>query len=214
VGGGERMVAPLEYSTNTTVAAIGKAGKIPLVEQDVITSAEYLWMLYAGAVVLFEYDLRRNRAEWQMINLVETKARNAVKTMQETLLSDTFATSQAALSVVNWQSIFRSTGTIGGVSPTTYTWWAAKYDNTAKPLTVEDMFDIYNQASGGSDPPQVVITSRTLYQKYNSLLQASQRFTDPDMAGAGFETLKFHAANVIWDEQMIAEVWFNSSVLN
>src|SRR5207302_3697143 len=89
IGGGERMVAPLEYSTNSTVAAIGKAGKIPLTEQDTVTSAEYLWMLYAGAVVLYEYDLRRNRAEWQMINLVETKARNAVKTMQETLLADT-----------------------------------------------------------------------------------------------------------------------------
>src|SRR6266513_2283161 len=60
IGGGERMVAPIEYSTNSTVAAIGKAGKIPLVEQDTITSAEYLWTLYAGAVVLFEYDLRRN----------------------------------------------------------------------------------------------------------------------------------------------------------
>ena len=208
VGGGERMVAPLEYATNATVAAIGKAGKIPLTEQDVISSAEYLWKLYAGAVVLFEYDLRRNRNEWMMVNLVETKARNAVKTMQEQLLTDTFAASQSALGVLNWLSIFINTGIVGGVDPSVFTWWQAKYDSTAKPLTIEDMFDMYNQASGGSDPPQVIVTNRTLYQKYNSLLQASQRFTDPELAGAGFETLKFHAANMIWDEQMSADVLF------
>lgn len=40
-------------------------------------------------------------------------------------------------------------------------------------------------------------------------IELQQRFTDADMAGAGFETLKFHAANVIWDEQAISdEMWF------
>src|SRR4030065_2377460 len=85
----------------------------------------------------------------------------------------------------------------------------AKYDNTAEPLTVEDMLNMYNQASGGSDPANVVVTGQTLYEKYNSLLQVNQRFSDSKMADAGFENLKFHGANVIWDEQAISEeMWF------
>lgn len=206
---GERIVAGLEYASNATVAWTGKAGTVSLVEQDVITSSEWNWKLLSGSVVLYEFDLRRNKGEAQMINYAETKTKNAVKSMRESLLTATFATSQDALQPTNWQSIFRSTGTVGGINQTTYTWWAANYDNTAEPLTVEDMFDMYNLSSGGSDPPKVVVTSRVLFQKYNSLLQAQQRFTDSDMANAGFTTLKFHNANVIWDEQAIAdEVWF------
>ena len=208
-GGGERLVAPLEYATNATVAAMGKAGQINLTEQDVISSAEYNWGLYGASVVLFDYDLERNKGDHQIVNLLEAKARNAIASVRQKLLTDTFATSQTVNGLLNWQSIFRSTGTIGGISQTTYTWWASQYDNTAEPLTVEDMFNMYNSTSGGSDNPNVVVTSQTLYEKYNSLLQANQRFTDSAMADAGFVTLKFHGANVIWDQQAISdEMWF------
>ena len=208
-GGGERLVAPLEYATNATVAAMGKAGKIDLTEQDVITSAEYTWGLIGSSVVLFDFDLERNRGEHQIVNLLEAKARNATASMRQKVLTDTFATSQAVNSLINWQSFFRSTGTVGGINQSTYAWWAAKYDNTAEPLTVEDMLNMYNQASGGSDPANVVVTGQTLYEKYNSLLQVNQRFSDSKMADAGFENLKFHGANVIWDEQAISdEMWF------
>lgn len=208
-GGGERLVAPLEYATNTASGPIAKSGKVDLTEQDIITSAEYNWSLYAAPVVLFDFDLDRNRGEHQMVNLLEAKARNAISSMREDLLTDTFATSQTVNGVLNWQSLFRDSGTIGGIDPTTYTWWKAKYDNTAEPLTIEDMFDIYNQAGGGSDNPDVVVTGRVLFQKYNSLLQAQQRFTSQEMADAGFQTLKFHGADMFFDEQAISdEVWF------
>lgn len=207
--GGERLVAPLEYAKNTTGGAIGKSGKVDLTEQDVITSAEYNWALYAKSVVLFDYDLDRNRGEHQMVNLLEAKARNALSSMREDILTDTFATAQTVNGVLNWQSLFRDTGTIGGVNPTTDAYWKSKYDNTAEALTTDDMFDMYNQASGGADDPDVVVTSRVLYQKFNSLLQIQQRFTTNRMADHGFESLQFHGADVIWDEQAISdEMWF------
>src|SRR3990167_218129 len=143
-GGGERLVAPLEYATNATVAAMGKAGQINLTEQDVVSSAEYNWGLYGASVVLFDYDLERNKGDHQIVNLLEAKARNAIASVRQKLLTDTFATSQTVNGLLNWQSIFRSTGTIGGIAQSTYAWWASQYNNTAEPLTVEDMFNMYN----------------------------------------------------------------------
>lgn len=210
--GGERLAIPIEYAKNTTVDGIGKSTRIPLVEQELLTRAEFNWKITAGAVTLFDADLLKNRGDAEVLDIMQANADNVISAFREELLTQTFATSQGANDLLNLQSVFRSTGTIGGISPTDFAGWAAYYNNTAEPLSFEDMETAYFTAAGTAGGPsaaQTVVTSMTLYQKYLSFLTPHYRTMDADLAKLGFETAKFHNANVIFDEQAISdEMWF------
>lgn len=203
--GGERVIAPVTGAKNTTVKPLGKAGKLDLIDQDVVDKAEYNWKQLGGTIIMYQFDELRNRGESRQVNLLQTKTDAAMASMREELLTEFFSATQVTNGILNYASIFRDSGTLGTIDPTTDTYWKAKYDNTAEALTIDDMNNMYNQASGGSDPPQTELTSQTLWEKYSSLLQPQQRFTDAELGQAGFINLKHLNANVIWDEQAAAD---------
>jgi len=210
--GGERLRVPVQYAKNSTVQFIGKAAEIDLVEQDVLSAAEFNWKLAAGAVTLYQYDLLRNRGDAERLDLMAEHADNAIASFREEIVTKTFATSQGVNDILNLQSVFRSTGSIGGIDPATYSWWAAYYDNTVEPLTVDDMrtaFFTAGKGSSGPNTPQTIVTSQALYEKYDSLILPHLRTMQTDIGNVGFLSLRFHNANVIFDELMISdEMWF------
>jgi hypothetical protein len=51
----------------------------------------------------------------------------------------------------------------------------------------------------GTDKPDLIVSSHDLYNYYESALQANQRYADAKSASAGFESLKYKTASVIFD---------------
>jgi len=58
---------------------------------------------------------------------------------------------------------------------------------------------MYNTISVGNDQPTIIITTQTLYEKYESLLEGQIRYTDTDVADGGFQNLLFKGAPVTFD---------------
>ena len=58
----------------------------------------------------------------------------------------------------------------------------------------------------GNDHPDVVLTTQTLYEKYEALLQPNLRYTDTKTADAGFQNLLFKASPVMYDVSCTAGV--------
>ncbi len=66
-------------------------------------------------------------------------------------------------------------------------------------LTVAAMATMYNDCSNGNDQPTIIITSQQAYEKYESLLTSNIRYTDTDMADAGFNNLMFKSCPITFD---------------
>jgi hypothetical protein len=77
------------------------------------------------------------------------------------------------------------------------------------------MATAYNSVSVGNDHPDMILTTQTLFEKYEALLQPQLRYTDTKTADAGFQNLLFKAAPVVYDVHCTAGVvyFLNSKYL-
>ena len=88
----------------------------------------------------------------------------------------------------NWNglgNIIESGNTLGGINSATgegNNWWRSYEENTAGALTLAQMSTAYNSVSVGNDHPDMVLTTQTLFEKYESLLQPQLRYTDTKTA--------------------------------
>ena len=94
---------------------------------------------------------------------------------------------------------------VGGIDPNAAgnvnEWWASAETASGgvAALTTAMMATLYNDVSVGNDQPTIIITSQQGYEKYESLLTSNIRYTDTDMADAGFQNLMFKGAPITFD---------------
>ena len=70
------------------------------------------------------------------------------------------------------------------------------------------MATAYNTVSVGNDHPDVLLTTQTLFEKYEALLMPLLRYTDSKTADAGFQNLLFKSAPVMYDVHCPAGTFF------
>lgn len=61
------------------------------------------------------------------------------------------------------------------------------------------MRSMYNSVSIGQDQPQVILTTQAVYESYEDSLVDQIRYTNTDMADAGFQNLMFKACPITYD---------------
>ena len=66
------------------------------------------------------------------------------------------------------------------------------------------MATMYNNVSVGNDQPSIIITTQAAYEAYENLLTDQIRYTDTDVADAGFQNLLFKGAPITFDDQCTA----------
>ena len=107
-------------------------------------------------------------------------------------------------------NLVEASGTVGGINRATggNEFWQSYEENTAGALTTADMTTAYNTVSVGNDHPDFIITTQTLFEKYESLLTPQLRYTDTKTADSGFQNLLFKAAPVTYDVDCTAGVMY------
>ena len=220
VNGGTKIVEPLIYGQNSTVASYSGYDTISLAAQDGITAAEYEWKQYAASIAISGIEEAKNNGEQEIINLLEAKIMQAEESMREGFNTMFFADGTGN-SGKNWNglgNIVESGNTVGGINSATAgnEYWRSYEENTAGALTLAQMATAYNTVSVGNDHPDMILTTRTLFEKYEALLQPQLRYTDTKTADAGFQNLLFKAAPVVYDTAAPAGTMFfiNSKYLS
>ena len=206
VEGGLQIIEPIEFGTNSTFDWRHPKATIPLVEQDPFTYAAFDWKYIDGAIVIFWDDERKNRGQAQIFDYAEKLIQNAEKTLKDKLCSGVYADGSPATELDGLEAIVASSGTYGGLSRTTYPDWASIVLATSEAYTIDGGTDgglrnLYDSCpgDGGDDAVDLIITTKTLWQKHNAKLGAQQRFEDPKMAEAGYRNLMFDNAPIVWD---------------
>ena len=220
INGGTKIVEPLIYGQNTTVASYSGYDTISLAAQSGITAAEYEWKQYAASIAISGIEEAKNNGEQEIINLLEAKIMQAEESMREGFNTMFFADGTGN-SGKDWNglgNIVESGNSVGGINSATAgnEYWRSYEDNNNDPLTLAQMATAYNTVSVGNDHPDMILTTRVLFEKYESLLQPQLRYTDTKTADAGFQNLLFKAAPVVYDTAAPAGVMFfiNSKYLS
>jgi len=212
IPGGERIVIPLIYGTNTNVGSYSGYDTLTTTQQAGISAAEYTWKQFYAGITISGIEEAQNSGEAAIIDLLEGKIMQAEESITEAM-DIMFFSNGTGNGGKDWNGLLNllydnspafGTAVVGGIDGSTETFWRSYHDNTAAALTIAAMATAYNTASVGNDQPNVILTSQVLYEKYETLLQPQLRFTDTKTADAGFQNLMYKGAPVVYDANLSA----------
>ena len=212
LNGGTKIVEPLIYGQNDTVGSYSGFDTIALTPQTGISAAEYEWKQYAASISMSGIEEAKNNGEQEIINLLEAKIMQAEESLREGFNQMFFAdgTGNGGKDWNGLGNLVEATGAVGGIDPagSGNSFWASYEENTSTALTLAQMSTAYNSVSVGNDHPDVLLTTQTLFEKYEALLLPVLRYTDSKTADAGFQNLLFKSAPVMYDVHCPAGVFF------
>ena len=212
VSGGAKIVAPILYGTNSTASSYEATDAIATTAQTGISAAEYNWKQYAATVTISGIEEAKNNGEAQIIDLLEGKIFQTQETIIENM-NTMFYGDGTGNSGKDWEglaSLVDSTGTVGGINQATAgnAFWASSETAVGGAITTLAMSTMYNDVSVGNDQPSIIITTQDAYQDYEALLTDQIRYTDTDVADAGFQNLLFKGAPVTFDSACTSGVMY------
>lgn len=204
--GGTEIVLPLEYAENGTYQRYSGYDTLNVQASDVITSAKFDWMQVAIHVTASGRELRMNNSKEGMIKLTKTRIKNAKNTASNNMSVDIYSDGALTNQINGLASMITTdgTGTVGGIVAGTYTFWKNKFLDhvgTPGPTTIKgNMNALWLSLVRGDDKPDLILSTHDLYAFYENSLQDQQRYMSSDSASAGFESLRYKTADVIFDD--------------
>jgi len=204
VSGGTKIVVPIIYGTNSTAGSYAGTDTIDITAQTGISAAEYDWRQYAATVTISGIEEAKNNGEAAIIDLLEGKIFQTQETVIENM-NTMFWADGTGNGGKDWNGLHlivaKPNTALGGITPgdAGNSWWKSTETDENGALTQATMATVYNTISVGNDQPTIIITTQTLYEKYESLLEGQIRYTDTDVADGGFQNLLFKGAPVTFD---------------
>ncbi len=195
--GGTSVIYPLNYALTTASGWYAGADTLSTTDNDVITGAEYAWKQIYANISLSRLDELKNSGDAQKVNFVKSKTQIAEKTLIDKLGDGIYSASSDPKSIIGLRTILGTSNTVGGISQTTYTWWASTVDTTTTTLTMAALQTMYANLTINNDQPTVIMVTRANYNRYYALLQPQQRFMDSESAKGGFSSLMFNGTPFI-----------------
>jgi len=209
--GGLEIVTPLDYAENSTYQRYSDWDTLNIQASDVISAAKYDWKQIAINVVASGRELRINSGESKIINLAKARIKNAKRTFANNFSEDMYSLGTASNQIDGLQKLISDdgTGTVGGITAgATYTFWKNYFFNcstesvTASATTIENsmMLPTWLQVdSGPDDQPDLIVMDNTYYQYFETSQVSIKRYSSSTSANAGFSTLKYKGADVLYD---------------
>jgi hypothetical protein len=206
VSGGRSIIQELEYAENGTYTRYAGYDTVSIAPSDVLSAAEYDWKQAAVAVSMSGLEELQNSGPDAVIDLLESRIKNAERTMMNSIYVDMYSdgTASGGKQIGGLQLLVAdspTTGTIGGINRATWTFW--------RNITVTTTFtaaaiqtglnSAFAQTSRGRDQIDLWLADNTAWLAYLGSLQAIQRITNDKLGQAGFQNLKFMGGDFVLD---------------
>lgn len=209
--GGRTIVEELDYAENSTYTRYSGYQTLDISASDVLSAAEFDIKQAAVAVTISGLEQLKNAGEDAVLDLLESRIKNAERTFMNNLSNDIYSdgTADGGKQVGGLQLLVAddpTTGTVGGINRASFSFWRNQlYDfstnsATASSSTIQTaMNQLYLNCSRNRDRPDLIVADNTYFRYYWESLQSIQRITNDSMAAAGFQNLKFMGADVVFD---------------
>ena len=214
VSGGYEIQEPLEYAENGTYQRYSGYEQLDTSASNVLTSAKYEWKQVALHVTASGREVRMNSGKEAMINLVKSRKKNAMNTAANQFSVDIYSDGSLSNPVGGLANLIQTdgTGTVGGINASTYSFWQNQFREmtgtnlAATPTAANatslkaDMNALWLSTVRGKDKPEIIVATHDLYALYETGEQQLQRYSDGKLADAGFQTIKYKSADVVFDD--------------
>ena len=202
--GGTSIIEHLLYEKSTAGGWYSGYEPLDVTPQEGLRPAEFLWRQAAYSISISRLEERQNSGKHRMINLLEAKTYQAENSIKDNIAQALFAASRAAKAIETLAALIDSSGTIGGIPRSTNSWWQSTETASGSFASqgISDLRTLYNtiSSSAGKDHPDLIMTTRAIYEYYENTLLPQVRYQSLDMANAGFESLRFKAADIVYDQ--------------
>lgn len=207
LSGGYEIVRPVAYQNNSTFQRYSGYDTLNIGASDVLSAAKFAWVQSAVHITASGAELRMNAGKEQIVDLADARLTNAKRTAANYMSLDIYGSGALTNQMGGLAHIIQTagTGTVGGIDSSTYTFWQNKYreisgTNTWTSSTITgEMNALWLTLNRGADKPNLIVSTHDFYAAYEASLQAFQRFSTTNEAGAGFSSLKYKTADVIFD---------------
>ena len=208
--GGLTIVTPLDYAENSTYQRYSDWDTLDIQASDVISSAEYQWRQIALNVVASGRELRINSGGSKIVDLAKARIKNALRTFNNNFSTDIYSDGTATNQINGLQALVADagTGTVGGINSSTYSFWQNNLFDcsdetvTASATTIENSMLLpawLEVDRGPADQPDLIVMDSVYYQYFENSQASLKRYAQEDSASAGFITLKYKNADVLYD---------------
>lgn len=216
VSGGVQILENLMYQDNGTIAWYSGYETLNVAASDVLTSANFAYKQLNCNVTISGLEEIQNSGKQMMHNLIKARIMVAEKSMQNAVGAALFYsnTENAGKAIGGLQHLVAdlpTSGTVGGISRSTDTWWANQYYDfstnsvTASSTTIQHAMNLtYLNCVRGTDAPDLIVAGSTYFTYYEESLQPNQRFMSAREADGGFQSYKYKGADVIYDSNCSA----------
>lgn len=218
IDGGRLVEIPLEYALNPNVAWVGEDETLATTRPNVFDSAQFTPKILAGTTTFNEFEKAINQGSGQKFDLQDARMENLRQTMFGGVNSMLFgaASGNQPGGLQDLVPTDPTTGSVGGINRGTFTFWRSQQTSGAKTTTAFDNLrstwtSVYNLCSNGisGKHPKVVVTTRTVFQGFEGLLIANDRYirdSAGDKANANYQSdaLLFKGAQVSYDNDCVS----------
>lgn len=209
--GGAALSHGVLYQSNNTAQSYQRYDQLNTTPQDGLTRDSWAWAQYAVTVTIDGFTERvANAGQWKLEDIMEQKKFQAEQALDLLLEQHIFASGPGSKDIQSLVTIVAGSGTVGGISGTTNTWWASqtKSSGSFAGQGRADLTNLVNTISiqNAAGMPEMLISDQSTYEYYESLLVPQERFTDNKMVDIGIVNLKFKQIPWTWSPQATSAV--------
>jgi hypothetical protein len=207
--GGRQIVEELEYAENSTFMYYSGYETLDISPSDVFSAAVYDWKQAAVNVSASGLEVEiQNAGQEAVINLLEKRIDNAIKTMRNNLSIGVYSdgTGSSGKQVGGLQHIVAdapATGTVGGINRANYSFWRNQSSGDAGitngATLLPEMQAMWLETMRGPDKVDFIAADQTFFTYFWDSLSDIQRITSADEGVQGYKSLKFVTADVFFD---------------
>lgn len=212
--GGNVILEEIMYTDSSTNNTNSYSGYelLNIAPNSPISAAQFDIKQYASAVTISGLEMLQNSSKEQIINLLEGRIQVAEAQLMNRISGDLYldGTGNGGKNVTGLAAAVAdapSSGTYGGIDRATWSFWRnVSYDATtdggaaASASNIQTyMTSVAIQLVRGTDKADLIIADNNYYKFFVASMQAIQRVTSEESAGAGFASLKFYGGGTAAD---------------
>lgn len=189
-------------------------------ERDPVTQCVFQRKQFSQDITLSGTKLLKNSGndETAIVNYIAAQIEIAQEGMKSTLADATngilSASADSDLGITGLRAMLSdstTTGTYGGLSRGTYSWWRHKSDSVTTGFNTDglvSMRTLYFDLIRGDESPMIIVMTKAGYINLDRALTGTVNYNEPSpkttFGDIGFETLNFRGTPVILDANMTA----------
>lgn len=166
---------------------------------------------YEPIQITFDDEMDNNGDTEKLIDLAGTRMEQAELAIKDRIGQATVTDIAAANNLIDLSTLV-ATGTLGSLAGGTDTFWQATSTTSGAFATqgLTDMQTLYQTLSSSSnrDNPTHIITTRTIYNRYEQTRLPLERLQNTQTGSAGFTNLTFKGIPIIWDQYVDSGVLY------